>query len=80
MVKNLTSDNVSGLYVMVTWVDANGHVMFKSNAQPIYGVILAGSQVQWNAASDYDPNAKDYRIEFLDSEGKPVPTVDERQQ
>jgi hypothetical protein len=79
-VKNLTSDNVSGLYVRVVWVDAQGNVMFKSNAQPIYGVILSGAEVDWDAASDYDPKAKDYRIEFLDSQQKVVSTVDQRPQ
>ena len=78
MVKNLTEDNLSGLYVMVAWVDAQGNVMFKSQAQPIYGFILAGAEVQWDAASDYDPKSKDYRIEFLDSQGKPISTVDQR--
>lgn len=78
MVKNLTSDNASGLFVMVAWLDADGNVMFKSNAQPIYGVILAGAEAQWDVASDYDPNAKDYRVEFLNSEGKPIPTLDQR--
>ena len=65
---------------MVTWVDAQGKVMFKSDAQPIYGVILSGAEVQWDAASDYDPTAKDYRIEFVDSQAQPVPTLDQRPQ
>jgi len=78
MVKNLTADNISGLYVQITWVDDHGEVMFKSDGQPIYGVILSGAEVQWDAGSDYDPKAKDYRIDFLDAQGQPVSTVDQR--
>jgi hypothetical protein len=80
-VKNLTSSAISGLQVDIAWLDSNGKVIVRSQPQPIDALILpAGEATEWEAASDYAEGRQDYRIEFLDSSGTKLETVDQREQ
>jgi hypothetical protein len=79
-VKNLTSSVMSDLQVDIAWLDSNGKVIARSQPQLIDALILPGKAVQWEAVSDYAEGRNDYRIEFSDSSGAKLETVDQSEQ
>ena len=79
-VKNLTSSVMSDLQVDIAWLDSNGEVIARSQPQLIDALILPGKAVRWEALSDYGEDRHDYRIEFYDSSGAKLETVDQSEQ
>ena len=79
-VKNLTSSNMSDLQVDIAWLDSNGKVIARSQPQLIDALILPGKAAEWEAVSDYGEGRHDYRIEFSDSSGAKLETVDQSEQ
>jgi hypothetical protein len=82
-VKNLTSSVMSDIQVDIAWLDSNGKVIARTQPQLIDALILPGKAVQWEAQeaeSDYADGRHDYRIEFSDSSGAKLETVDQSEQ
>jgi len=80
-VKNLTSSTMSGLQVDIAWLDSNGKVIARSQPQLISAATVAAGQVtDWEVESDYGEGRHDYRVEFFDSSGAKLETIDESEQ
>ena len=77
-VKNLTSSAMVNLQVGIAWLDSNGQVVARSKPRLIDADILpAGETTGWQVESDYGEDRRDYRIEFYDSNGAKLETVDQ---
>jgi len=76
-VKNLTSALVGDLLVQVVSLDSNGKVLSTSQQQLMEAPIPPGQARRWTAVTDYVEGTRDYRIEFFDTGGSKLETVDQ---
>jgi hypothetical protein len=78
-VKNVTSQALEDVTVVITWVDENGTPYSTDEALIDYNPILPGQESPWSTVGTDNPALTRFRVEFQELLGGTILTRDDRQ-
>jgi hypothetical protein len=78
-VKNISSQTLEDIQVVVEWVDAGGVPRSSDDALIDYNPLLPGQESPWSTVGDYNPALTRFRVRFTEFFGGTILTRDDRQ-
>lgn len=78
-VKNVASQALEDIEVVVTWVDEQGTPYSSDDALIDYNPLLPGQESPWTTIGTYNPALTRFRVQFKELLGGTILTRDERQ-